>query len=75
MTLHVLHSEPEGDGILDLLEELTAEAKAGKLSSLGVVIVHRDGGTESRWSRPPSHGLLLGAATRLVHRLNLRMDE
>lgn len=72
--LHSIDAEPLGTGIVEMLEEVLVEAREGKLSSVALATVLRDGTTVSRWSYVPSYGLMLGAITRLAHRLNVRMD-
>lgn len=67
--LHVLTAEPLGDGIIKLLEESLQQAREGKISSVAIAMVDRDGCSESAWSYVPSYGLLIGAVARLQHRL------
>jgi len=67
--LHVLTPEPLGENIIELLEYALVEARAGRLSSIAIATVDRDGCTESAHSAPPSYGLLIGAVARLQHRL------
>ena len=71
--LHVLDAEPQGEGIVKMLEEALERAYAGEISS--AAIVNRDGTTQQMWSFLPSFGLMIGSAMRLVHKLNLEMDE
>jgi hypothetical protein len=73
--LRVLTAEPQGAGIVEHLEAVLAQAKAGSISSVAIAFVHRDGAVDGVWSAPPSVGLLLGAISRLGHRLHLEMDQ
>ncbi len=70
MSYVVLDAEPPGIGIIELLQELTAQAKAGELSSIAVAIVFRDGSADQRWSFAPSGAAQIGSAAMLVHRLS-----
>lgn len=72
--LRVIDAEPLGEDVVQKLEEALVEARAGKLSSVAVAVVYRDGCTGTSWSNPPSIGLLLAAATRLQYRL-LKIGE
>ncbi len=73
--LYSIDSEPEGDGIVSLLQEALEQAYAGELSSIAVVMVNKDGTTSQAHSFLPSFGLMLGSAHRLIHKLNIEMDE
>ena len=72
---HVITAEPQGASIVERLEEVLEQARAGALSSIAIAVVERDGSTGGAWSDAPSMPLLLGSVIRLAHRLNLRMDE
>lgn len=72
--LREITAEPLGEGMIEMLEEIMAEVREGRISSLAVAQVYRDGTTCARWSHLPSYGMMLGAVTRLLHRINLRMD-
>jgi hypothetical protein len=74
MTIELLHAEPVGAGIVETLEWAMAEAKAGRLSSIAIATVDREGCTDRKWSKPPSAGLLLASVSRLAHKLNREMD-
>lgn len=72
--LHVIEAEPAGTDIIERLEEALEEARAGKLSSVAIAFVYRDGCVGGSWSTPPSHGLLLGSVSRLAYRINQVLD-
>lgn len=73
--LRVLTAEPLGEGIVELLERYLEDAKAGKLSSLAIAAVDREGCMDCGWSLAPPAGLLMGAIARLQHLYNRRQDE
>lgn len=70
-----IHPEPSGQGIVELLEHLLARAKAGEFSSLSVAYVYRDASVGCSWSRLPNQILMLGAISRLAHKLNRSADD
>ena len=57
------------------LEELLAMAHAGEITELACVYLKTNGEIGSTWSGTNDMLRLLGGASRLVHRLNLRVDE
>jgi hypothetical protein len=69
--------EPEGvsPDLIETIEQLLEKAKAGEISSVAVAFVYRDGTIGRDWSTPPSFAALLGAVTRLAHRMNIVKDE
>jgi hypothetical protein len=67
--LRVIEAEPVGGDIVDKLQTALNEALAGRLSSVAIAVVYRDGATGSSWSEAPSLGLLLGSATLLQARI------
>lgn len=69
-----IDAEPPGKGIVELLEEALAKARAGELSSAAVVMIYRDGAQGHLWSFAPSIGLLAGAVNRLSYKLNQELD-
>lgn len=73
----LLSIEPErGDpSIVGMLEEVLSDARAGKLSAVGLAIVHRDGCSEARWSECPSIPAMLGSISRLSYKLNVQLDQ
>lgn len=72
--LHTITAEPQGVGIVELLEEYLVQAKEGKLSSIAVAAIDREGCSDVGWSRAPSGMLLVGAISRLLYRYNVRLD-
>lgn len=73
--LHVLHAEPPAKDLVRVLEEALEMAREGKLSSVGLCAVYRDGTLGSAWSQAPSIGLLIASAARLQYRLQQTLDE
>jgi hypothetical protein len=56
--------------VVEALEAVLTEARAGSVSSVAIAIVYRDGTTGSMWSKAPLAGLLIGAIARLTFRYN-----
>lgn len=73
--LAVLDPEPASANVIETLEEALAEARAGRVSSVGVAIVYRDGVAGASWSDLPSRAAMLGAVWRLGHKINLEADQ
>lgn len=71
----VLESEPPAANVIEPLEEALAEARDGRLSSVALAVVYRDGACGASWSELPSHAAMLGAVSRLAHRINLEADQ
>lgn len=63
--LRIITAEPVGKGVISLLEELLAEARAGEISSIAVATIDREGVPTSRFSRAPSLTTLIGGVTML----------
>jgi hypothetical protein len=61
--------EPIGEGIADTLDDIRRLHDEGKISSVAVAVVYRDGTTSTANSFAPSMGTLIGAVTMLLHRL------
>lgn len=74
-TVRVIEAEPHGSGIVEMLEDWLKEARGGRISSLALAVVHRDGAISAEWSEAPSMPLLIGAASRLTWRLNNALEE
>lgn len=72
--LIVLDAERQGAGLEAMLEALLEQVRAGEISSIGVAYVYRDGRSGSKWSEAPNFATLLGAVTRLAHKLQLDKD-
>jgi hypothetical protein len=67
--LHLLSAEPPGKDVLAIIKEVLAEAEAGRLSSVAIAVVYRDGATGNCWSSPPNAGLQIGAVATLQAKL------
>lgn len=72
--LGVIESEPVGANVIERLEEALEQARAGKISSIALAVVYRDGTNQPSWSDAPSIGLLTGAVSRLEWYLNQVLD-
>lgn len=70
--LRVLTSEPPGEGIVALLEELLERARSGDFSAVAFAYVDRDGASGSGWTHAYSFAALTGAVAILLARLTRR---
>ncbi len=61
--------EPAGEDVIARLEEALEAARAGKVSSIALALVYRDGNTGSGWSYVQNWSLLIGAVTRMQARM------
>lgn len=59
------------DTVIARLEEVLADARAGKIVSVAIAGVEADGTIVSAWSETDDFGRLLGAVSRLEHRINV----
>lgn len=75
MNLQVINAEPIGKTVVERLEEFLEDAKAGKLSSVAIAAVYRDGTCNHNWSEAPSVSTLLGAIVRMQADLVRSVDE
>lgn len=73
--LHTIDRQNRADDVVETLEGVLLEAQAGRVSSVGIALVYRDGSVRSLWSTLPSTLMMLGAIVRLAHKLNLLLDE
>jgi len=73
--IRVIDCEPLGKDVIDTLEYVLEKARTGKISSVAVAVVYRDGSTSNTWSAAPSASTLVGAVTRLQGRLLRTYDE
>lgn len=73
--LVALEPEPAAADVIATLEEALTEAREGRLSSVALAIVYRDGAAGASWSALPSRTAMLGAVSRLSHRINLEADQ
>jgi hypothetical protein len=72
--LHAIDAEPPGADVIEKLEEALATAREGKLSSVAIAVVYRDGKTGRSWSNAPSVPLLIGSIARLEAALIRKID-
>jgi hypothetical protein len=63
--LKVIDAEPLGEDVIAKLEEVLETAKTGKISSLAIAVVYRDGTVGRCWSTASSLSLLIGSIARL----------
>ncbi len=73
--LYALTAEPLGETIIEQLELALEEARAGKLSSIAIAKVNRDGCISGSWSYAPSVALLIAATADLQFRLLQELNE
>jgi len=73
-SLRVLDPEPPAANVIETLEDALVEARQGRLSSVAVAIVYRDGAAGGTWSELPSRVAMLGSIARLNHKINLDAD-
>lgn len=73
--LHVIEPEGVSPDLITTLESVLERAREGDLSSVAIAYVYRDGTIGRTWSTPPCFGALLGAVSRLAHRMNVTKDE
>ncbi len=67
--IRVIESEPIGDSIVERLEETLQAARDGRLSSVAIAVVYRDGTTGRSWSKIPSRSTLVGSVAMLQYEL------
>ena len=67
--LHVLPCEPLGQTVVEKLEQVLELAREGKISSVAIAWVDREGRAHECWSYSPSTGTLVGAIQSLAYRL------
>lgn len=72
--LSVLEAEDPGRGVIERLEEALEQAREGKVSSVAIALVYRNGSTNTAWSHPPNMMLLAGAVHHLGWRLHAKLD-
>lgn len=70
-----LHAEPIGEDVIDTIDKVRAMADAGKVSSVAIAYVTRDGRGGQLWSDLPNVNLIVGSAGRLIHHLNKAADR
>lgn len=67
--LIVIPSEPVDSSVIERLKETLAAAEEGRISSVAIALVYRDGSTGDCRSRLPSVGTMIGAVSILHNRL------
>lgn len=70
-----LDAEPPGEGVVALLEQWLDMARAGRLSSVAIAGVYRDGDTGDGWSRLHSLPTQIGAVAILQAKLTGLISE
>ena len=73
--VEITPNPPVSPAVAELLNELTQWVEDGKVSSLAVAVVHRDGSTSTGWSSPATLATLVGAVERVKYRLIEAMGE
>lgn len=74
MTLVAIEPEPLSDSVVPALERALEMARAGEVSSVAVALVLRDGTSDAIRSNAPNMVTLLGATSRLTHKLHADLD-
>lgn len=59
------------ESVVARLEEVLAEARAGKVVGVAIASLHADGSIGSAWSEVDSFSGLLGSVARLQYRINV----
>jgi len=72
--LKVIDAEPIGVDVVATLESVLERAREGRISSVAIAMVYRDGSTNRTWSKSPSLSALVGAVARLLAAL-IRMAD
>jgi hypothetical protein len=72
--IRVIDAEPVGPDVVAKLEQVLELAREGKLSSVAIATVERDGCVNRSWSSAPSISLLIGSVARLQAALILTAD-
>ncbi len=73
--LRAFDPEPAAANVIETLEAALAEAREGRLSSVAIASVYRDGDAGCTWSELPSRFAMLGSISRLAHKINLDADS
>jgi len=63
------------ESVVARLEEMLADARAGKITAVAIAAVASDGASTQSWSEGDDFGEMLGAVARLQHRLNVAQDR
>jgi hypothetical protein len=75
VTLAVLDAEPPCRGVAERLAEVHAAIDEGRISSIAVAVVYRDGSVGGSWSDASSRPLLIGALADTQFRLLSALNE
>jgi len=70
-----LDPEPLGVDVIKTLEAVLEMARDGRVSSVAIAVVYRDGTSDGSWSTAPSSIRLVGAIDRLGYRFNRSIDR
>lgn len=62
------------EDVVEKLEYLLREARAGEIVAIGVAAVYRDKSIGTTFGKNMDAGRLLGAVTRLSHRISSALD-
>lgn len=73
--LAVIESEPVGQGILEVLDEIRERVARGEVSQISVALVSRTGCISTTWSKIYSVAATLGAVGRLQYDINAGWDD
>lgn len=68
--LKLIPAEPVGEDVMRRISEAMEAAGRGEISSIAIAYVDREGVITSGWSTPPSMGLLVGAVSSLLYKMN-----
>lgn len=63
------------EDIVKVLENALNDARAGKIMSVAIATVTTDRHGEYRWSEGDDAMALVGSIQRLLHRINVALDE
>lgn len=73
--LHSIEPHNGAEDVIAALGHALNIAHEENVSSVAIVFVNRDGSARHFWSTLPSTLMMLAAAERLIHKLNLYVDE
>lgn len=72
--LRVINAEPPNADVIEKLEDALRFARDGRISSVAIALVYRDGTSGQCWSAAPSLSCLIGAVERMKHGI-IRFSE
>lgn len=73
VTLSEVSAKPV-ESVIELLEKILADAKAGKITAVALATTTPAGGTGTAWTGDAWVSHLLGSVAMLQHRLTQRID-